>query len=228
MMATRNLKFLILLVLDFLPKGKDCFQHFNPKSSKCHFCFVGKKPFRHPGSAASNVRRYLWRKKDGPSGKVSPVSEGPTPDGTSGYSDFGSRPIYSSAEVPNPRINTEGVVKRIRRSANSPPYPDAEGSDELNGEEVEVVNNLVGHQSSTSPSQHPYKRLQSCLIKSTPRNFQPTLATIPTSLHPASQITYHSRPAINPEVRPSPIKQSRASPIFTSQQLQPEASSSRR
>ncbi|MBW0528621.1 hypothetical protein O181_068336 [Austropuccinia psidii MF-1] len=35
-------------------------------------------------------------------------------------------------------------------------------------------------------------------------------------------------PAANPAVRSSPIQQSRASPIVTSQQLQPEASSSRR
>ncbi|MBW0557605.1 hypothetical protein O181_097320 [Austropuccinia psidii MF-1] len=40
-----------------LAKGKDCFQHSNPKSSKLHFFFVGKKPFRHRGSTASNLRR---------------------------------------------------------------------------------------------------------------------------------------------------------------------------
>ncbi|MBW0490783.1 hypothetical protein O181_030498 [Austropuccinia psidii MF-1] len=58
----------------------------------------------------------------------------------------GGRPIYSSSEVPISRINTEGVVKRIRQIANSPPDPDAEGSDELDGEEVEVVLNPVCHQ----------------------------------------------------------------------------------
>ncbi|MBW0552218.1 hypothetical protein O181_091933 [Austropuccinia psidii MF-1] len=47
---------------------------------------------------------------------------GPTP--------IGGRPIYSSSEVPISRINTEGVVKRIRQIADSPPDPDAEGSDE--------------------------------------------------------------------------------------------------
>ncbi|MBW0553204.1 hypothetical protein O181_092919 [Austropuccinia psidii MF-1] len=66
----------------FFAKGKDCFQNFNPKSSKCYFCFVGKKPCCCPGSAASNIRRYLWSKKDGPFGK-----ELPTADATSGYSD---------------------------------------------------------------------------------------------------------------------------------------------
>ncbi|MBW0559811.1 hypothetical protein O181_099526, partial [Austropuccinia psidii MF-1] len=124
----------------------------------------------------------------------------------------GGTPIYS-------RTNTEGLVKRIRRISNSPPDPDAEVSDELDGEEAEVVNNLVGHQSRTSPSQPPSKRFQSRLIPSTPRNFQPTLAPIPTSLPHSSPSSSHTRPAINPEVRPFPIQQYRASPIVTSQQL---------
>ncbi|MBW0498376.1 hypothetical protein O181_038091 [Austropuccinia psidii MF-1] len=66
------------------------------------------------------------------------------------------------------------------------------------------------------------------LISSTPRNFQPTLAAIPTSLPHSSPSPSHTRPAINIAVRPSPIQKSRASPVVTSQQLQPEARSSRR
>ncbi|MBW0574246.1 hypothetical protein O181_113961 [Austropuccinia psidii MF-1] len=65
----------------------------------------------------------------------------------------GGRPIYSSSEVPISRINTEGVVKRIRRIADSPTDPDAEGSDELDGEEVLVVPHSVGHPSSNSSAQ---------------------------------------------------------------------------
>ncbi|MBW0510852.1 hypothetical protein O181_050567 [Austropuccinia psidii MF-1] len=200
-----------------LAKGKDFFQHFSPKTSKFHFCFVGKKPCPCPGSMASNLRRYLWSKKDGPFGKEFPVSEGPTPEATSGYSDF-----------PISRINTAGLVKRIRRITNSPPDLDGEGSDEFDGEEVEVVNNPVGQESSTFPSQPPAKRFQSCLIPSTPRNLQPTLAAIPTSLPHSSPSSFRSRPAINTAVRSSLIQQPRASPIVTSQKLQHEASSSRR
>ncbi|MBW0502716.1 hypothetical protein O181_042431 [Austropuccinia psidii MF-1] len=144
-----------------LVKGKDCFQYFNTKSSKCHFCFVGKKPCCCSGPEASNVKRYLWSKKDGPFRKEFPVSEGPTPDGTSGSSDC------------NP-----------------------------------------------SPSQPPSKRFQIFLIPSTPRKFQQNLATIPTSLPPASPSSSHTSRAIIPEVRPSPIQQSRTSPMVTSQQLQ--------
>ncbi|MBW0588099.1 hypothetical protein O181_127814 [Austropuccinia psidii MF-1] len=69
-----------------LTKHKDCFQHYNPQSLKCHYYFIGKKPFCCTGVPSSNVRRYLWSRKDGPFGKEFPVSEAPTPDGTSGLS----------------------------------------------------------------------------------------------------------------------------------------------
>ncbi|MBW0512797.1 hypothetical protein O181_052512 [Austropuccinia psidii MF-1] len=113
----------------------------------------------------------------------------------------GGRSIYSISEVPLSRINTEGVVKRIRKITDSPPDPDAE-----------PLSN----------------RLQIHVIPSTPRTFQPTLATVPTSLPPASPSSSHARPALTQAVRPSLIQQPRNSPIITSQQLQPMASSSRR
>ncbi|MBW0589707.1 hypothetical protein O181_129422 [Austropuccinia psidii MF-1] len=69
-----------------LAKGKDCFQTYNPRSSKCHFCFIGKKPCCCTGVPSFNVKRHLWSRKDGPFGKEFPVSEEPTPDGTSGFS----------------------------------------------------------------------------------------------------------------------------------------------
>ncbi|MBW0591068.1 hypothetical protein O181_130783, partial [Austropuccinia psidii MF-1] len=69
-----------------LAKGKDCFQHYNPRSSKCHFCFIGKKPCCRTRVPSSNIRRHLWSRKDGRFGKEFPVFEEPTPDGTSGFS----------------------------------------------------------------------------------------------------------------------------------------------
>ncbi|MBW0484408.1 hypothetical protein O181_024123 [Austropuccinia psidii MF-1] len=102
------------------------------------------------------------------------------------------------------------------------------GSDELDGEEVEVITHSAGHPSNGSPSQTPSKRFQSQVIPSIPRNFQPTLATIPTSIPPASPHSSHTRPALNPAVRASPIQKSRISPIVNSKQLQPVASTSRR
>ncbi|MBW0584923.1 hypothetical protein O181_124638 [Austropuccinia psidii MF-1] len=128
--------------------------------------------------------------------------------------------MNSSSEVLISRINTEGVVKRIRRIADFPTDPDAEGSDELDGEEVLVVPHSVGHPSSTSSSQPLANRFQSQVIPSTPRTFQPVLAYIPTTLPPDSPSPSHVRPALSQAVR--------SSPIITSKQLQPMASSSRR
>ncbi|MBW0476635.1 hypothetical protein O181_016350 [Austropuccinia psidii MF-1] len=162
---------------EVLAKGKYCFQHFNPKSSRCHFCFVGKKSCHCSVPLASNVRRFLWSKRMDLLGRISQLLKPPPPDGTSGCSNLtgstqrdvarwtnvggpipvAGRPIYSSSEAPISRINTEGVVKRIRQISNSPPDPDSESSDELDGEDVEVVHNSIGHQSSTSPS-HPPER----------------------------------------------------------------------
>ncbi|MBW0560691.1 hypothetical protein O181_100406 [Austropuccinia psidii MF-1] len=168
----------------FLAKGKDCFQHFNPKSSKCHFCFFGKKPCCYPGSAAFNIRRMALLVRS-------------------------SQLLMLLQDI----LIAEGCGKmdQFWRVYS-----------------MEVVDNPVVQQSSTSPSQPPPKRFQSRLIPSTPRNFQPTFSAIPTSLPHSSSSSSHTRPAINPEVRPSPIQKSRASPIVTSQKLQPEASSSRR
>ncbi|MBW0567858.1 hypothetical protein O181_107573 [Austropuccinia psidii MF-1] len=185
-----------------LARGKDCFQHYSPPSSKCHYCFIGKRPCCCTGVPASQVRRYLWSRKDGPYGKDFTVSEAPTPDVASGYSHLtgsrqrdvarctnvggpipvGGRPIYSSSEVPISRINTEEVVKIIRRISDSPTDPDSEGSDELDGEEVVVVTHSVGHQLSTSSSQPLSNRFQSQVIPSNPRTLQPVLASIPTTL----------------------------------------------
>ncbi|MBW0540436.1 hypothetical protein O181_080151 [Austropuccinia psidii MF-1] len=77
---------------------------------------------------------------------------------------------------------------------------------------------------NSSPSHPPAKRLQSHIIHNTPRNFQPTLTTIPPALPNPS----HTRPALNQEVGPSPIPQPRNSPMVISQQPQPVASTSRR
>ncbi|MBW0517817.1 hypothetical protein O181_057532 [Austropuccinia psidii MF-1] len=131
-------------------------------------------------------------------------------------------------EVLISRINSQGVVERLRRIADSPTDPNAEGSDELDGEEAEVVHNSIGHKSSISPSQSSSRRFQIKLIPSTLRNFQPVPSTIPFSIPPPSPNTSTSRPALVSPVRTSPIPQPRNSPMVTSQQLKPVASSSRR
>ncbi|MBW0567040.1 hypothetical protein O181_106755 [Austropuccinia psidii MF-1] len=140
----------------------------------------------------------------------------------------GGRLIYSSSEVPISRINTEGVVKRIRRIADSPTDPDAERSDELDGEEVEVVPHLVVHPSSNSSAQPLANKFQ----KPSDSNYSQNLSTGSCFHSYYNSFVFTStslvRPALNQEVRQSPSQQARNSPITTSQQLQPMASSSRR
>ncbi|MBW0581507.1 hypothetical protein O181_121222 [Austropuccinia psidii MF-1] len=153
----RGVKVLDPCCTECLAKGKDWFQHYNPQSSKCHFCFNGKKPCPRTGVTSSNVRRHLWSRNDGPFGQEFPIPEEPTTDATSGFSQLtgsrkrdverwtnvggpipvGGRRIYSSSEVPISRTNTEGevkVVKKVRTIDDSPTDLDSEGSDELHGE----------------------------------------------------------------------------------------------
>ncbi|MBW0573842.1 hypothetical protein O181_113557 [Austropuccinia psidii MF-1] len=59
-------------------------------------------------------------------------------------------------------------MKRLRRIADSPTNPNAEGSYELDGEEVEVAPKSIGHQSSDSPYHPASRRFQSQVIPSTP------------------------------------------------------------
>ncbi|MBW0531550.1 hypothetical protein O181_071265 [Austropuccinia psidii MF-1] len=125
-------------------------------------------------------------------------------------------------------LRLQGCHGTIRRVQDDKASELLKAVGELDGEEAEVIPHSSGHPSNSSPSQPPAKRLQNQVIPSTPRNFQPTLATIPTSSPPASPHSSHTRPALNQAVRPSPVQKSRRSPIVNSQQLQPVASTSRR
>ncbi|MBW0474290.1 hypothetical protein O181_014005 [Austropuccinia psidii MF-1] len=133
----------------------------------------------------------------------------------------GGRPISYSSEVPISRINSQGVVKRLKRISKSPTDPNSEG-----GEEVEVVPNSIGHQSSALPSQPASRRFQSQVIPSTPRNLQLITCTIPSSIPPPSPNSFTSRPALVSPLRPSCIPQPRHYQMVTSQQPNPVASSS--
>ncbi|MBW0463654.1 hypothetical protein O181_003369 [Austropuccinia psidii MF-1] len=116
----------------------------------------------------------------------------------------------------------------MRRIANSPTDPNAEGSDELDGEEIEVVPHSIGHQSSTSPSHHASRIFQSQVIPMNHRDFQPVLSTIPSSIPPPSPNLSTSMPALVSLVMPEPIPNPRDSPMVNSQQLQPVARSSQK
>ncbi|MBW0497146.1 hypothetical protein O181_036861 [Austropuccinia psidii MF-1] len=58
------------------------------------------------------------------------------------------------------------------------------------------------------------------IILSTPRTFQPPLATLPTSLPPASPSSSTSRPSLIPTGRPSPIPHIHLSTTSTCGQIQ--------
>ncbi|MBW0476209.1 hypothetical protein O181_015924 [Austropuccinia psidii MF-1] len=119
------------------------------------------------------------------------------------------------------------MVKIFIRIADSPTNLNSEGSHELNGEELKVVPSSIGHPISSSPSKHASRRFESHIIPRTPKIFQPILSIIPSSLPPPSPNPSTARPALVSPVRPSPIPKLRNSPMVTSKQLQPVASSRR-
>ncbi|MBW0528446.1 hypothetical protein O181_068161 [Austropuccinia psidii MF-1] len=104
------------------------------------------------------------------------------------------RPIYSSSEVPISRIKNQVIVKRTRIIAYFPTTPDGEGSDELDGEEVESVDQKAGQLQNSSPSNPPSGTLKSQIISSTPRNFQLRLAAVPFPIHQSSPHPSTARP----------------------------------
>ncbi|MBW0528231.1 hypothetical protein O181_067946 [Austropuccinia psidii MF-1] len=203
-----------------LRKGKQRFQPYNSLPSKWHHCFVGKKLCQHPGAPISELRLY-WYMTSSRQRDVARWTNvgGPIP--------ICGRPIYSSSEIIVTRINSQSFVKRMRRIANSPTNPNAEVSDKLDGEEVEVVPKSIGHQSTTSTSQPVFRIFQIEVIPSAPRSIQPFLSTIESSIPPPSPNTSISRTALVSPVRLSPIQQPINSPMVTSQQLQAVASSIR-
>ncbi|MBW0462644.1 hypothetical protein O181_002359 [Austropuccinia psidii MF-1] len=129
-------------------------------------------------------------------------------------------PVYSISEDLISIINNKGVLKEIRRICDSKTNPDAERSDELDGEKVEVLNPFVGPLPSTSTTQTPAKKFHSQVIPSTPRTFQPVLYTFPSSIPPPSPNPSPSGPSLASTIRPSPV--------LTSQQLQHVAITSRK
>ncbi|MBW0478996.1 hypothetical protein O181_018711 [Austropuccinia psidii MF-1] len=84
----------------------------------------------------------------------------------------------------------------MRRIANSPTNPNAEVSDKLDGEEVEVVPNSICHQSATSTSQPSSRIFQIEVIPSAPRSVQAVLPTIKSSIPPPSPNPSISRTAL--------------------------------
>ncbi|MBW0501307.1 hypothetical protein O181_041022 [Austropuccinia psidii MF-1] len=137
------------------------------------------------------------------------------------------RPFYASSEVPIPRINNQGILNRIRRIHNLPTNPDGEGSYKLDCEDFEAVDRKIGQPQNSSLSHPPSGTFQSQIIPSTPRNFQPRLAAVPSSINQSSPHPSTARPpTLASEMRPSPAPKYRPSPIPPFSNLQPLASTS--
>ncbi|MBW0490520.1 hypothetical protein O181_030235 [Austropuccinia psidii MF-1] len=96
------------------------------------------------------------------------------------------------------------------------------------GVDFEVINQLVGHSSISSSTQHPATKFHSNLIPSTPRNFQPVLSSAPSSVPPFSPKSSITRAILASPIKPSPIPQPRQSQVLTSHQTQPVARTSQR
>ncbi|MBW0487180.1 hypothetical protein O181_026895 [Austropuccinia psidii MF-1] len=118
-------------------------------------------------------------------------------------------------------------VKRIRRIYNSPTNPDGDGSYQLDGEYVEAVDQTIGQIQNSSLSHPPSGTFQSQIIPSNSTNFQPRLASVPSSIHQSSPHPSTARPpALASAMRPSPFPQYRPSPIPPFSNLQSVASMS--
>ncbi|MBW0588080.1 hypothetical protein O181_127795 [Austropuccinia psidii MF-1] len=160
----------------------------------------------------STIKRYLWRKKDVLFEKQFPVPEAPTPKNVGGPISTGGRQCYSSSQFSSSRLNTQVLVKRIREISDSPTY--------LDGEEVEVINTLVGHSSGSSPTKPPVKKFHSHIIPSNTKNFPPVVSSLPSSIPPPSPKPSTSRPFLDSQTKPSPMTQPKPSPITTCGQKQ--------
>ncbi|MBW0568245.1 hypothetical protein O181_107960 [Austropuccinia psidii MF-1] len=128
-----------------LAKGKDCFEHDNPRSSNVTIATL-ERSHAVKLEDKCQMQRHVARWTN--VGGALPV---------------GGRPIYSSSEVPISRINNEAVVKQITRSSDSPPNSDSEGSYEL--DDPRVISSTVPPEISSLLFHHSYFP-SSCLNQS--------------------------------------------------------------
>ncbi|MBW0562096.1 hypothetical protein O181_101811 [Austropuccinia psidii MF-1] len=81
------------------------------------------------------------------------------------------------SEVPISRINKQVIVDRISRISIFTTNPDGKVI-----EEVEVVDQNIGQLQNSSPSHATSRDFQIQVISITPRNLQPRLASVPSSV----------------------------------------------
>ncbi|MBW0476079.1 hypothetical protein O181_015794 [Austropuccinia psidii MF-1] len=121
--------------IDCWQKGVPCVESAIARSTRCQLCNIGKGNCSQANHNLPDNPRTLWSsiKKGGRFGLEAPVDEPPTSDSTSGHS--------NSPEVPILVTRKDGRVGKLKRNlvVQDENYTDAEGSDELEGEELEMT-----------------------------------------------------------------------------------------
>ncbi|MBW0541502.1 hypothetical protein O181_081217 [Austropuccinia psidii MF-1] len=102
-----------------LAKGKDCFEHYNPRSSNCHYCLIGKKPCCCTGndqldSEDIEVISHSAGQPSSDSPSQPPAKSSPVPPETS----IPRASPHSSHT--RPALNQEVRPSPIQQSRNSP------------------------------------------------------------------------------------------------------------
>ncbi|MBW0529528.1 hypothetical protein O181_069243 [Austropuccinia psidii MF-1] len=181
-------------------KGVPCVESATARSTRFQFCNLGKINCSQANHNFPENPRRLWSsiKKGGRFGLEALVDEPPTSDATSGHS--------NSPEVPILVTRKDGILGELKRNlvVQDENDTDAEGSDEINGEELEMTTpiqkkriqstSLSTVQASTTtnevirPLQPPQPPIRSptrpSTLSSTSTNIQPPVAS--TSRDPMS------------------------------------------
>ncbi|MBW0473315.1 hypothetical protein O181_013030 [Austropuccinia psidii MF-1] len=121
-------------------KGVPCVESATARSTRCKFCSLGKRNCSQANHNFPGNPRTLWSiiKKGGRFALEAPVDEPPTSDATSGHSNC--NPIGVAPEVPILVTRKDGRLGKLKRYlvVQDDNDSDAEGSDELDGEELEM------------------------------------------------------------------------------------------
>ncbi|MBW0511053.1 hypothetical protein O181_050768 [Austropuccinia psidii MF-1] len=177
-------------------KGVPCVESATARSTRCQFCNLGKRNCSQDNHNFPDNPRRVWSsiKKGGRFGLEAPVDEPPTSDSTSGH--------FNSPEVPPLFTRKHGRLGKLKRNlvVQDENDTDAEGSDEIDGEELEM----------TTP-------IQKRIIQST--SISPVQAS--TTTHEVIRPPQPPQPPIRSPTRPSTL-------ASTSTNIQPPVASTSR
>ncbi|MBW0546667.1 hypothetical protein O181_086382 [Austropuccinia psidii MF-1] len=113
-------------------KGVPCVESVTARSTRCQFCNLGKRNCSQANYNFPDNTRRLWTsiKKGGRFGLEAPVDEPPNSDATSGHSNS-----------PTLVTRKDGRLGKLKRNlvVQDENDTDAEGSDEIDGEELEIT-----------------------------------------------------------------------------------------